>query len=307
MPQEINTVMLLGATGNLGPHVLSGLLTAGFKVTMLSRSQPGTTSAIPSDVRMLQSDYKFASLVDAFEGQDAVVSTVSTITVQKQVSIIDAAVAAKVKRFIPSDFGSDTSVDDEDNTAGFLRDKQEVVRYLRTKEADGLSWTSLCTGPWVDWMLEEGNGLLGIDVRSKTATIIDSGNQEFTASTMSLVGKATASILLRPGESKNRYVQVHSFTLTQNLILEALERITGTKFSKNKMGREELLALATKHLEEGDYDHGHYELVTAAVYSGSPFTFFPGRATRGNELLGLVEAEDLDGMIKRILAKIQKS
>ncbi|KAH8166700.1 hypothetical protein CIB48_g1554 [Xylaria polymorpha] len=304
MTQEINTVMVLGATGNLGPHVLSGLLTAGFKVTVLSRSQPGTTSTIPANVKVLQSDYKFASLVEAFRGQDAVVSTVSTITVQHQVSIIDAAVAAKVKRFIPSEFGSDTSVDDEDNTAGFLKDKQEVVGYLRTKEADGLSWTSLCTGPWIDWMLEEGNGLLGLDVRSKTATIIDSGDQEFTASTMSLVAKATASVLLRPEETKNRYVQVHSFTLTENLILDALERATESKFSKKKMSREELLALATKHLEEGDVDHGHYELVTATVYSGSPFTLFPERATRGNKLLGLVEAEDLDGMIKRVLNKI---
>ncbi|KAI0490406.1 hypothetical protein F4859DRAFT_7151 [Xylaria cf. heliscus] len=307
MAQEINTVVVLGATGNLGPHMVSGLLAAGFKVTVISRSQPNSTSVIPTGVKVLQSDYTFTSLVDAFKGQDAVVSTVSTITVQQQLSIIDAAVAAKVKRFIPSEFGSDTSANDEENASGFIKDKQEVVRYLRTKEADGLSWTSICTGAWIDWMLEEGQGLLGLDVRSKTATVIDSGEQEFTASTISLVAKATASTLLHPEETRNKYVQVHSFTLSQNLLLEALERVAGAKFARKNMRREDLLALATKHQQDGDNGHGYYELVTAMSYSGSPYTLFPERAARGNELLGLVEEEDLDAMIRRVLAKVEKS
>ncbi|KAI0551178.1 hypothetical protein F4679DRAFT_540660 [Xylaria curta] len=307
MPQEINNVVVLGATGNLGPYIISGLVTAGLKVTVLSRSQPGPNTVVPAAVQVLQSDYTYNSLVKAFKGQDAVVSTISTINVQQQVSIIDAAVAAKVRRFIPSDFGSDSSVEDEEHVTSFLKCKQDVVRYLRMKEADGLSWTSLCTGPWVDWLLEEGHGLLGIDIRSKTATIIDSGNQEFTTSTMPMVTKATTSILLCPEVTKNRYVHVHSFTLTQNLLLEALERVTGTKFSKKKMSREDLLALATKHLEGGDYENGYYEMVNTVIYSGPPVSLFPGRAIQGRELLGLVETEDLDEMVKGVLAKIEKS
>ncbi|KAI0855969.1 hypothetical protein F4860DRAFT_494611 [Xylaria cubensis] len=307
MPQEINNVVVLGATGNLGPYIIPGLVTAGLRVTVLSRSQPDFNAAISAAVEVLQSDYTYSSLVEAFKSQDAVVSTISTMNVQQQVRIIDAAVAANVKRFIPSDFGSDSSVEGEEHVTGFLKDKQEVVRYLRTKEADGLSWTSLCTGPWVDWLLEEGHGLLGIDIRSKTATIIDSGNQEFTTSTMPIVTKATASILLHPEKTKNRYVHVHSFTLTQNLVLEALERVMRTKFSREKTSREDLLALATKHLEEGDYENGYYEMVNTVVYSGPPVSLFSGRAIQGKKLLGLVEAEDLDEVVKGVLAKIEKS
>ncbi|KAI1746078.1 NAD(P)-binding protein [Xylaria scruposa] len=307
MPQEINNVVVLGATGNLSPYIVSGLVTAGLKVTVLSRSQPGPNSAISAAVQVLQSDYTYTSLVEAFRNQDAVVSTIATKNVQQQMSIIDAAVAAKVRRFIPSDFGSDSSVEDEEHLTVWLKSKQEAVRYLRTKEADGLSWTSLCTGPWVDWLLEEGHGLLGIDIRSKTATIIDSGNQEFTTSTMPMVSKATAAILLYPEVTRNKYVHVDSFTLTQNLLLEAVERVMGTKFSKEKTSREDLLALATKHLDEGDYDNGYYEMVNAVIYSGPPVSLFPGRAIQGRELLGLVEAEDLDEMVKGVLAKIEKS
>ncbi|KAI1177346.1 hypothetical protein F4777DRAFT_596737 [Nemania sp. FL0916] len=307
MAQGIRTVMVLGATGNLGPHILNALSTAGFHVKALSRSQPRASSTVLANVDVLRSDYSFASLADVFKGQDAVVSTISTLSVQQQLAIIDAATTAGVKRFLPSEFGSDTSVDDEENTAAFIRDKQEVVRYLRRKEAGGLSWTALCPGPWVDWMLEEGNGLLGIDVRSRTATIIDSGEQEFTASTIELVARATASVLLHPDETKNRYIQVHSFTLTQNLLLGALERAIGAEFSRKQLTREELLALAKKDHDGGGEEAGHYHLVTATVYSGSRLTWFPDRAIDGNKILELTEEEDLDDTVERVLTKIQTS
>lgn len=153
-------------------------------------------------------------------------------------------------------------------------------------------------------MLEEGKGLLGLDIRSKSATIIGSGNEAFTTSTIGLVGKATASVLRHPEETKNKYIQVHSFTLTENSILEALERVTGVQFSTTKMSAEELLALAAKRSNKNDEGDGHYDLVTATVYSGSKFVYFPERAARGKKLLGLVEEQDLDGMIRNILAKI---
>ncbi|KAI1110068.1 hypothetical protein F5Y14DRAFT_430135 [Nemania sp. NC0429] len=307
MTQEIHNVIVLGATGNLGPHVLSALLAAGFSVKVLSRNQLSSSAVIPSGIEVLQSDYSFKSLVDAFKGQDAVISTVSTLTVPQQLNIIDAAAAAKVKRFLPSEFGSDTSVDDDGAIEEFLKGKQEVVRYLRTKEIDGLSWSALCPGAWVDWMLEEGNGLLGLDLASKAATIIDDGDQDFTASTIDLVAKATAAILLHPEETRNRYVQVHSFTLTQNSLLEALERVSGAKFSTTRTSRGELHALAKKHLARSVDDSGHYELVTATVLSGSKLVLFPERAAHWNKVLGLAQEEDLDEMVRRVWSKMERA
>ena len=101
---------------------------------------------------VVQSDYTFPSLVKVFTGQDAVVSALSTADIADQKAIVDAAAMAKVKRILPSEFGSDTSVDGLEKIAPFLRGKQEVVEYLKTKEVGGLSWTALCTGPWVDWV-----------------------------------------------------------------------------------------------------------------------------------------------------------
>jgi hypothetical protein len=124
---------------------------------------------------------------------------------------------------------------------------------------------------------------------------------------MKLVAEATASVILHPEETKDRYIQVRSFNSTQNMVLEALERISGCKFYINKMSRVEVLTRAAKHSEEGCYDNGYYKLVTTTVYSGSKVVNFLGRATKGNKVLSLVEEENLDGMIKRVLINIQKA
>lgn len=138
--------------GNLGPYIISALVKAGFQVSVLSRSSSTATEATFNDVPIIRSDYTFGSLVGVFTGQDAVISTLSTANVAGQKNIIDAVAAAKVKRFLPSEFGSDTSVDGLEDAAPFLKGKQEIMEYIKTKEVEGLTWTALFTGPWIDWV-----------------------------------------------------------------------------------------------------------------------------------------------------------
>lgn len=71
---------------------------------------------------------------------------------EDQKKIIDAAVAARVKRFLPNEFGADTSDERLGEMFALFKVKQELVAYLKQKEADGLSWTALCTGSWIDWV-----------------------------------------------------------------------------------------------------------------------------------------------------------
>jgi len=85
------------ATGNLGPKVLEQLLNAGFDVTVLTRQE--STSTYPSNVQVAPVDYSsIDSLTSTLKGQDAVVSTVATPDLHSQNTLVDAAVAAGVKR-----------------------------------------------------------------------------------------------------------------------------------------------------------------------------------------------------------------
>lgn len=121
-------------------------------MSVLSRATSTTTDPTFHGATIVKSDYTFPSLVQVFTGQDAVISTLSTANIAEQKTVIDAVAAAKVKRFMPSEFGSDTSVDGLEDMAPFLKSKHDVMDYVKSKEAEGLTWTALFTGPWIDWV-----------------------------------------------------------------------------------------------------------------------------------------------------------
>ena len=103
-------------------------------------------------MKSFKTDYTHASLVAAFQGQDAVISTIATSNLTDQKRIIDAAVDAKVKRFIPSEFGWDSSKDNALTVAPCIAMKIDTVAYLKEQEISGMSWTSVVNGLWLDWV-----------------------------------------------------------------------------------------------------------------------------------------------------------
>lgn len=141
------------AGGNLGPSILEGLdKDSHFTVSVLSRA--GSSSTFPSHIKVHRIDdsYPEDQLLTALKGQDAVVLLLPTTEVNNHKSIIDASIKAGVKRIIPSEFGSDTSnpaIIDE--VPLIFKGKQEVQRYLQSKEETGLSWTAIVTGGFFDW------------------------------------------------------------------------------------------------------------------------------------------------------------
>jgi len=49
--------------------------------------------------------YPVEDLIAAFRGQDVVLNAITSLSVSEQHRIIDAAVSAGVKRYVPSEFG----------------------------------------------------------------------------------------------------------------------------------------------------------------------------------------------------------
>lgn len=94
------------------------------------------------------------SLKAAFEGQDAVVSAAATPAVGNQYPIIDASIAAGVKRFIPSEFGINTRTVPDGGLKTILAGKIKVVDYLveKSKENPTFSWTGVSNGLFFDWV-----------------------------------------------------------------------------------------------------------------------------------------------------------
>ena len=96
----ISNVALLGADGNLGPAVMSALLEAKFKVTVLKRESSKSKSSYPATVHEIRipDDFNHRALVQALEGQDAVVVTITGSQIENQKKLADAAVEAGIQR-----------------------------------------------------------------------------------------------------------------------------------------------------------------------------------------------------------------
>ena len=84
--------------------MLNALVKSGkSKVTIVKR--PSSSVSFPNLITIQTADLSSVdSVTAAFEGQDAVVSTVGTASLLGQGVPLEAAVAASVKRILPSDF-----------------------------------------------------------------------------------------------------------------------------------------------------------------------------------------------------------
>jgi hypothetical protein len=133
---------------------VQGLLTAGFKVTAVSRES--STSTFPDGVEVRRADLSSVeSLTKAFAGQDVVIVTVPARESGNQNLYIDAAVAAGVKRFIPAEWGYDNRPGKLSGPlAALFSGKTKTLEYLveQTKLHPSLTWTGLATSTFLDWV-----------------------------------------------------------------------------------------------------------------------------------------------------------
>ncbi|PSN65048.1 isoflavone reductase family protein [Corynespora cassiicola Philippines] len=259
---SFKNVMLIGASGNLGDPVLKEFRKSQYKVSVLARKE--SKSTYPEGVPVFNADYTdMNSLKAAMESQDVVICMVNPAAVSEQQILIDAAIAAGVKRYFPGEFGPYTRNEKFAEVNPYvLPVKTKVADYLLSKESQ-ISWTGVVTGGFFDWGIE--TGFFGFDLASKTAALIDGGTSVFTSTTLPTIAKAVVAALDHAEETKNQYVFVSSFNLSQKNILEVIERVDGQKWSVEHLTFEEVVANGHKWIASGDFN-GIKDLTRAAAF-----------------------------------------
>lgn len=157
--QEIhNDSNLSQATGSIGKHIFTALLSEpSFTITVLTRKTSSATFPSNIAIKRISDDFPLSELIPAFKGQDVVIVATSTVPLlQGDLSnrFVDAAVAAGVRRLIPSDFGPDVLDKVSREFVPVYKAKGENLEYLikKAEESGGrLTWTSFATGSWLDW------------------------------------------------------------------------------------------------------------------------------------------------------------
>jgi hypothetical protein len=106
----------------------------------------------PEGIAVQKSDFSDADLEAVFKGKDAVISALGATGFSEQQKLVDAAIRAGVKRFIPSEFSANSQNDAVIQLLPLFGQKKGLIDYLKSKEADGLTWTGIATSGLLDWV-----------------------------------------------------------------------------------------------------------------------------------------------------------
>ncbi|KAL9618675.1 MAG: hypothetical protein Q9160_006642 [Pyrenula sp. 1 TL-2023] len=300
MSSAIQNVALAGATGNLGPAVLNALLDAKFNVTVLTRQ--GSKSSVPESVKAVAVDYEsIESLEKALQGQDALIST---LPIMSQKALVDAAIKAGVKRYIPSEFGTDVLHPRTIDLPVFMP-KVQVTQYLEQVAKEGrITYTRVVSGIFLDWCLQMG---LFLNWRERKIELVDGGDRPMTATMLPSIGQAVVSVLQHPDETKNRAVYTQTAIVTQNKLLGIFQKVSpgaDVEVTHAKSEDFEKVGRAEMEKENPNMFLGPFNLIKRAMY-GEGFGAVAPQDKLDNKLLGIHEFSEKD--LEKTMAEIVKS
>ncbi|EEH48011.1 uncharacterized protein PADG_04095 [Paracoccidioides brasiliensis Pb18] len=302
MSSTIKNVIVVPASGLVGKAVVAALLESpyGYSVSALTREESSYTP--PAGVTHLRSDYSHESLVKALKGQDAVVSAAASGTIPLQIKVIDAAIEACVRRFVASDYGSDTRNKHSHARVPFFAAKHQIQEYLKEKEGQ-IEWTSLFTGPFLDGGIK--SGFLGYDLANKTATLWDEKYKDatFTGTRLSLIAKAVVQSLSPSIADKtaNKVLPIADAAVTPSTLLAALEKATGSTWTRKNVDFDELTKKGLENVARGDFSLVGV-LIVGNLLDVQSENDFEARGILENELLG-IEGIGLQKVVNEVVAE----
>ncbi|KAJ9156424.1 hypothetical protein NKR23_g819 [Pleurostoma richardsiae] len=297
----IQKVAIVGGNGALGAPVLKALLAAGFEVTALSRAA-GKVAAQPHLTEVVIDFADHAALVSALKGLDAVVSTTGNQSGDVQIALVNAAVEAGIKRFIPSDFGSDLQ-HPEIRSLPVFAEKIKVQELLIQKSKEtSLTYTFINNNAFLDWGLEHKFILDPVD---RKATLWDGGEHLVTLTSLATVGQGVVGVLKHPEETKNRVVYIQEVAVSlKKLVGIVQEAAPGHTWAVTVGDSKEAATKAIEALSNHVYEPWVFlhQIFRAAAGKGGWAHF----EKNDNKLLGVKELDDeeLKKAVKETLQKI---
>lgn len=276
---SLRNVLIIGATGTIGSHVLAAFLRHkeffdSVSLLTSTKSYQDKQDKFKSlekqgaNVIVIQEFIDVKELTVAFEGIDVIISTVGFELLPLQKGFIDAAVAAGVKRFYPSEFGSDTSYGDNAKASLYAR-KVEVSEYLKeVAQRTSLTYTLFVNGCFAEFFAIVPI-LVNADLETHTIGY-DDGKIKISTTTFKDVGEYTVASVLDPASSRNKTIMVSSHEVTYEQVKQMFEKIQRVEYTVQKVTVQDLEA-EEKCLRESGNEMG-------AIYANLRANFLAGNA-----------------------------
>lgn len=296
-------VALVGVNNAFGADLLDEFEVSGqFKVDIFARAPSKVTPR--AGFALVKFDWTdHAALVKSLRGVETVLVTFGTAdpsAADTQKALIDAAIEAGVKRYIPSEFAGDLS-HPLSKRVPIYGTRYKVLDYLHTKVEEGaITSTVFFAGAFLEFGLQ--TGFLGYNFKSKTAIIQEDGNIPFSVSSSRTVARAILGALNYFDETKNKLIRIHDGVTTQNELLNLIERISGEKWKVEHVSTQGSRDVAMEKLQRGEVD---FEVIRSLILS----TVYvkDGAATwvkPDNELIGLrtVRVEETVAKVVKVVS-----
>ncbi len=237
-------ILVAGGTGNLGERIIKALLEKGAEVRVVVRPDSD-----PEKIKRLEqlgaqifqvNSWHVAELSKACQDVACVVSALSglrEVIIDAQQVLLDAAVAAGVPRFIPSDF----SLDFTPFAAGNNRNLDLRREFHTHLDRAPISATTIFNGPFADLL----TGPMPL-ILSKQQRVLYWGNadQRMDFTTMDDTAEFTANAALDPATP--RFLRIAGDTLSARELAAVASKVTGTPFRLFRPGGLGLLGVLIK-------------------------------------------------------------
>ncbi len=236
----MKNVLVVGATGNLGPHIVKELTDQGKHVSALMRSasihNPDKTEALKNlGVQLIEGDLKDTnSLKKACEGQDAIISCAGAEHILDQIALAQVAAKSGAQRFIPSEFGLDPIAVGPGSCALFDM-KASVHEPIKDT---GIGFTPIYTHCFMEFWAT-GLGQLGPMAPPDRVQVFGDGNTSTYMVALPDIARYTIAILDDPN-TVNRDIRIRAHRTNQNDLISLWENISGRSVMRQKVSGEDL-------------------------------------------------------------------
>lgn len=223
-----STILVAGATGDLGRRIVRELLSHDVRLRVLTRPGTGTAEALFGDndrIEIVTAAYSdHTALVSALDGVDVVLSAVSgtrPVIIDAQRALLRAAVSAGTPRFIPSDY----SADYRPITPGSNRNFELRREFAADLDAAPIRTTSILNGMFTDLLTGEAPLIL---FDRRRVLFWSSADQVLDFTTKDDVARVTARAAV--DDDAPRTVEVAGTQVSARDVSRTMTELTGTPF-----------------------------------------------------------------------------
>lgn len=233
------TILVAGATGNLGGRIVDALIEKGAKVRAIVREETEREKVgrlREKGVEIFQVEWENqGEIVEACVGADCVVSALSGLRetiIDAQAALLGGAVSAGVTRFIPSDF----SLDFTELVPGKNRNLDLRREFHKILDDAPIRATTVFNGAFMDLLTKEMPLIL---YRFRRILYWGSPDVKMDLTTMDDAAKFTAHVAL--DDDSPRYLRIAGDRINAREVRDVMTEITDKNFKLFRAGSLGLL------------------------------------------------------------------